>query len=254
MSTKRILGLTIFGVLLIAAAISVMLLTSFLRQDSGAVRLPDTPMPAERPERPEPDALDRVVVNPDTIQAVVSSLDRPATFMREIEIESFWEGGQATFEVSVSVSGGMTSLSILTPAGAERRVIVTPEREYVWYRGDRTAFVRNVGAGGDGRRIADEYQMLLTYEDILTFDRNDIIDAGYIEYAGEVCVFAVYRSPHLGNMRTYYISLELGLVIAVIEYDANGNQIYRMTAGECFIGEIDPAAFILPDGTVLLEG
>ena len=252
MSTKRILGITIFGILIIIAAISVMLLASFMLRDSNTIRLPDTSAPAEIPSETQPDTLDRIEVNPDTIQAVVSTLSRPESFSREVQIESFWEGGQSVNDISVTVLGNMTSLRILPSVGVEKRIIVTPETEYIWYRGDRTPYIRNVRSSGDNFRAADEYQMLHTFEDILTLRSEDIIDAGYTDLDGEVSVYAMYLSREFAYMRIYYISLELGLIIAAVEYDANGTLVYRMTSGETIIGRVDPTAFVLPDGTDLV--
>ena len=80
-----------------------------------------------------------------------------------------------------------------------------------------------------------------------------IIDAGYTEYNDEYCIYAVYLSPLLGYRRTYFLSLDLGLVIASEEVDSTGTLIYRMIAHDTVTGEADPTDFTLPDGT-LLEG
>jgi hypothetical protein len=94
--------------------------------------------------------------------------------------------------------------------------------------------------------------MLVTYEDLLELDKELIIDAGYASFNDEYCVYAVYRSPLLNNTGVFYISLDQGLVINAEEYDGSGNLIYSMTAGECVMNKVDPAAFTLPDGTVLV--
>jgi len=253
MSTKRVLGITIFGVILIIAAISVMLISLFIRRDSDAVQLPVTSAPAGTQNGSEHDTLDRIEVNRETIQVVVSTLSRPEVFSREVLIESFWEGGYAVNSINVSVFGGMTSLRILPSVGIERRIIVTPETEYIWYRGDRAPFIRYISPSGDDQRAADEYQMLFTFEDILSLDSDDILDAGYYEQDGELSVFAVMHSKALGYIRTYYISLEHGLIIAAVEYDTNDTIVYRMAAGDTLVGEVDPTAFILPDGTDLAQ-
>jgi len=253
MSTKRILTIAIAGALLIVAAIGAMLLSSYIGRDSEAVRLPDTPTSTERPNTPTPDALDRVEVTRDTVQAVVSTLSRPEAYSRELVIESLWDGGLATHAISVTVSGGVTSLSTSPPPGIEKRIIVTPDTLYIWYTGDRTPFIGDIGAAGDAHRTSDEWQMLATYEDIIGLDSSDITDAGYTEYNGEYCVYAVYTTRLLGHSRVYYISSELGLVIAAKEFDSKGTLIYTMAAGECRIGEADPGAFTLPDGTVLID-
>ncbi|MCL2226834.1 MAG: hypothetical protein FWB97_04315 [Oscillospiraceae bacterium] len=252
MSTKRVLSITIFGLLLIATAIGAMLLFPRLNRDSAAVELPDTPMTIDRPSEAEPDALSRVEVNRDTIQAVVSTLlPRPAVYSREVIIDSFWEGGQATFAISTTVKNGNTSLHIFPPVGQEKRIIVTPDALYIWYVGDDAPFVSLPASGGDSTRAADEWQMLATFEDILRLRQNDIVDAGFTEFDGEVSVFALYRTPGLGNLRRHYISIDLGLVVAVREYDASGMLIYAMTAGEAQVGIANPEAFTLPDGTLV---
>jgi len=251
MSTKRIVIITVIGIAIIAAALCVILLSSYLNRESEEVALPETPVETERPNGNGTDTLDRVVVNRDTIQDVISSFVRPDTYSRDVLIESFWEGGQAVYQIRASVMGGMTSLRTQPPIGIEKRIIVTEDTLFIWYIGDRYPFVGDVGSAGDESRTADEWQMLITYEDILRLDKSDIIDAGYTQYDGVDCIYAVYLSPLLGNKRTYYVSLDLGLVIAAEEYDKNGAHIYSMRANDCLVGEVDPDAFLLPDGTDL---
>ena len=252
MSTKRIILITVFGVLLIVAVIGVMLLSSFLRRDNDTVQLPVAAPPIERPKEHEPDAVDSVEVTRDTIQAVISTLSRPSTYSRDVVVENFWSGGRAEYIINVYVKNGITSLRTTTPLGIDKRIVVTNDTLYIWYRGDRDFYAGIIDSTGDEHRKADEWQMLVTFEDILELDKNYIVDAGYTEYEGEDCVYAVYLSPLLGYSRTYYVSLEIGLVIAAEEYDETGELIYSMTAGESFVGDIDSAMFTLPDGTELL--
>ena len=253
MSTKRIIAITVIGVAIIAAALSVILLTSYLYRDSEEVPLPGTPVATDRPGGSGSDAIDRVEVNQDTIQDVVSSLNRPDIYSRDVVIESYWEGGQAVFSIRVSVVDGMTALQSVPQVGIEKSIIVSRDTLYIWYDGDSQPFIGGAGSSGDETRAADEWQMLITYEDILGLDKRDIIDAGYTEYDDDDCIFAVYLSPLLGHTRTYYVSIDLGLVISAEELDKTGVLIYNMKAGPCLIGEVDPGAFVLPDGTDLLQ-
>jgi hypothetical protein len=252
MSTKRILGIAFFGVLFIVAVIGVMLLTTFLSRDNDEVQLPDISAPTERPGEPGTDALNRVEVTRETVQIVVSTLlPRPVTYSRDVLIESFWENGHAAYNINVSVDADFTSLRIIPPVGIEKRIIVTPENLYIWYRGDRAPYIGDHDSSGDEHRTSDEYQMLITFEDILGLDINYIVEADYTIYEGEECIYVVYLSPIFGYTVRYYISIDLGLVIAAEEYDETGELIYRMVAGECIVGEVDPAVFTLPDGTDL---
>jgi len=249
MSTKRILGITIFGLLIIAATIAAMLLLSSLRRESAAIMLPETPLVSERPSGAEHDDLSRVEVGRDTIQDILSTLKRPEVYSRNVIVESFWEDGSALFDIDVSVKNHITSIQVTPPVGFVRRTIVTPDAVYIWEDGDSTMYVGRSSAVGTGQLPADEWQMLLTFESIDLLNVNDIVDAGYTEVDGDLYFFVVYHSPLLGNLRTYYISLELGLIVSVREYDDNGRLIYTMSAGEPSIGYVSEDAFILPDGT-----
>jgi len=253
MSSKRILGITAFGVLLIVAVIGVMLLVTYFRHESGVVNLPETVVTAEIPDGTEPDTLDRVEVTPGTVQAVVSTLVRPDVYSRIIKVESFWDDGQVSYTIHVAVYSGFTSIRTVMPAGGEKYVIVTPDTLYIWYADDVSFFIGERGTLGDDYRIADEFQMIDAYEDILDLDRDCITNAGYTVYRDDDCIYIEYLSPFFGYLRKYYVSIGLGLVIAVEEYDETGRLVYSMTAGECLVGEVDPAAFTLPDGTNVLD-
>ncbi|MCL2201496.1 MAG: hypothetical protein FWB75_05980 [Oscillospiraceae bacterium] len=253
MSNKRILGITIFGIMLIGAAIGVLLLTSYLGRDSAAIELPETPVMAERPGGPVPDELTRIEVNRETVQAVIYNLSRPQVYSRDVVIESFWDGGQAVFTIGVNTYYGNTSLFISPPVGPHRRIIVTGAHLYIWYEGDAAPFVGIPSPQGDGVRTADEWNMLLTFENIMNLNGNDIIDAGITEHLGEICLFVVYNSAELGNTRRYYVSVDLGLVISAEVHDFEGRLIYKMTAGEASIGLVRHGAFTLPDGTEVID-
>ena len=251
MSTRRILVVMIFGILFIAALVGVMLLTSYLRRDYDPVPLPEISAPAVAPGNNAPDMLSSIKVTRENIQEVVSTLSRPESYSRDITIESFWEGGQAGYSINASVAGGFTSLRTVSSTGIEKRILITPDTIYIWYRGDRTPYIGNAGTAGDDLKDADEYQMLVTYEDVLDLDKNYILDAGYTRFGDEECVYAEYREPWLGYIMKYYVSIDLGLIVGAEEYDVTGALVYRMSAGECAF-EIDAAAFTLPDGTELL--
>jgi len=248
MSTKRILGISVFGVLVIVISIGLTLYLSYLERDIEPVRLPEAPVAERSPPAPQPDTLDRVEVTKENVQAVISTLSRPGIYSRNIKVESYWDGGYAWYTVSAAVRNDMTSLRIHPYSGIEKRIIVTPDRLYIWYRGDISPYIGDHSSNGDELRAADEWQMMITYEDILNAGPGDITDAGYTERDGAESIFAVYRSPLLGYIMTCYISIDLGLVTEAEEYDEAGELVYRMTTDGFVADYTDPAFFILPDG------
>ena len=255
MSTKRILIISAIGVLFIAVFVGVMLIASYMGRVSTTVQLPETVSAPVIPSEAVTDTLDRVEVNRETVQDVVATLSRPDTYSREVIIELYSESGQAVYNISVNTDGGITSLRVRPSVGEEKRIIITPETLYIWTAGDREPYSNPYypGVHGDAARTSDEWQMMVSFEDLLAMDAGDIIDAGYIEFGGENCVYAVYLTPLFGYTGKYHISIELGLLTGAEEYDSSGALIYRMTAGECTIGESDAADFALPDGTSVVK-
>jgi len=242
MSTKRMLGIAIFGVVFIAAVIGLMMLTSYFQLDDGAFELPETPTEDPPASAETHDGLSLVEVTPETVQEVIKTLYRPESYSRDIIVEI----GGARVDVSVSVIYGVTALRNSMPGGMVRRVIVTADTLYIWYEGDDMPRISRPGVG----RGADEWQMIVTYEDVLELAPGDIIEAGFTRHLGELCIYAVYRSPLLGYFRRYYISVIDGLVIGATEHDETGALVYQMTAGPT--GGADPTKFILPDGASVI--
>jgi hypothetical protein len=253
MSTKRLLLITLFGVLFIVALVSLTLLLPNFGDDGQILPIPEPAATPPPPAENQQDDINRIEITRENVQAVVSALERPQEFSREVVVENFWDGGQSVFHFNVSVHSGVTSI-ISTPQqdnGRTRRVIVAQNYHYIWYEGEDEPFIGTIDFIGDPLRIADEWHMLFTYEDLLTLDASLIIDAGITEFEGEYCIFVIYESPLLGMLRTYYISITHGLVVAVSEYNQDGIQVYRMSSGS--LEEVDMYAFLLPDGTSVVH-
>ena len=246
MSTKRILGITVFGVIFIAIIVGLTLGVSFFIGDDGVIELPGPLEPAPEPRPAENHALPRVEVTADTVQEIIATLNRPETYSRDIIIERFWEDGSAQQHIHTAVTGEVMSLRTDSPEGAERRVIVTADKVYIWYSGDSVPFSSYIGAAGNA---ADEWRAIFTYEDVLALAPADIIETGFTQFGGEPCIYVVHRSPQFGHIIRYYVSIELGLLVGAQEYNHAGELVYRMTVGRTTVGVADPSAFILPDGS-----
>ena len=251
MSTKRILGITAFSVLLVAAIVGFLLFDFVFGRDSYAIPLPQQPIAAATPQPPAPYETDRIEVTRENAQAVISTLSRLENYSRSIRVTTFWENGQAEFNFNVTVYGEAASIVSNSQANPQRHIIIANNRHYIWHAGETDVFVGYVDLLGGAIRAADEWQMLVVFEDVLEVNPYDITDAGHTVFEGIGCIFITYATPLLGFLRTYYISIEHGLVIAAFEYDQSGQLIYEMRAGE--IQYVDMDAFLLPDGTNALN-
>ena len=251
MSTKRILGITAFSVLLIAAIVGFMLFDFLFGRDSYAIPLPQQPAAVTAPQLPAQYEVGGIEITRENAQAVISTLSRLQNYSRNVRVQTFWEGGQADFYFNVTIYGEAASIISNSQARAQRHVIIANDRHYIWHSGENQPFVGYFDALGSAERAADEWQMLVTFEDVLQVSPYDIIDAGHTIFDDIGCIFISYRTPLLGFLRTYYISIEHGLVIAAFEYDQHGFLTYEMRAGA--VGHADMDAFLLPDGSNALN-
>lgn len=249
MKNRKIGKFTAAGFVGLIVLVVLILLSNSLRRSSHIV-LPDTIQPTEDSSTMESGAegaITPIVVTPETVQAAIESLHRPANYRRSITVERLWSGGSGTSEITVSVSGGWTRTDA-TPAGQQTRHTLTDgETTYIWY-GKQT----RVYSCPAGEISADEEQGISTYEDVLALPVNQIEKADYRDLSGVNCIYVETGEDEDGYVLRYWVSVDTGL-LAAAEWLKNGETIYRM--GSPALDSTGPATadFTLPDGTVLTE-
>lgn len=229
-------------VVLMAAALAylVLRLSPNASVDTPAVILP-TPT-AESDSRPngasEPE--NRVIaVTPETVQTAVGMLARAGSYSRMIIAETFWTGGSAVRSINVAVSGERARLTVSDSHGV-KNVLISGDELWIWYPDSNRVYT-----GPAGGSAADEYQSLLTYEDILRLDPASITDAGYVDYNGDNCIFAEYTDGELGYVSRFWVSVNTGLLMGSETSDGD-MLIYRMNSSVPDISTPDESVFEPP--------
>lgn len=230
----------------IAVISIIMLIIGAAQRVPVEFPLPDTSVQGSAPPESVTDngsGPARIAVTTSNVQRVIATLSRPAYYSRDIMIENFWADGNAVYNLSSAVSDGSFSLR-RTAGGITRNIVISGGKLYIWYTGDREPYIGEVA---DMRSAADEFAMLLTYEDVVALDPTAISDAGYADYNGDDCVYVTFTSGEFGYSTTCYVSVSLGLLVGAVSYDGE-EQIYKMTTGECNLAVPDAALFVPPNG------
>ena len=124
----------------------------------------------------------RVEVTTETVAGVVATLSRPASYYRELTVETFWSGGSSASQVQVWTDGGWSHSRQLLPSGVVRHDLTGEGTLYYWY--DGSSLYKQAPAD---ERSSDLAQHIPTYEDVLELE--EIAAAGY-ENRGELpCVY-----------------------------------------------------------------
>ena len=212
-------------VMIAAVLLAVVLLIGGGGNDTPQVILPSPVAVATATPQPETDdATEDNGVSVSTVQAVIAAMERKDTYMRSLSIFDYWSGGSTQRLVSVWVEGDKMRLLISLSDGDQKNILMRDGKMWIWY--DDTSSVYESTRGTESG-MTDELQGIITYEDILELDTENILDAGYEEYLGEPCVYAEYTDGALGYVTKAYISVQSGLLTGASIYD--GDQlIYSM--------------------------
>ena len=244
---KRTQKLVTWSIVILVVLVVLLMLMSNLRRSSRVV-LPDTSTSAgDSAEQPSGGSAIQVVeVTPETVQAAIATLHRPAAYSRSVTVEYLWNGGSSTSEITASVSGGWSRTDRTLPDGQTRHTITNGETTYIWYNSEADVFT-----GPAGEISPDAEQTIPTYEDVLALPPEQIAQADYRMVSDVRCIYVETAEDDWGYVQRYWVSVDTGL-LAVAERLQDGETVYRMAALTVDETAPDAKTFTLPDGTALI--
>ncbi len=188
---------------------------------------------------PEP-TQSAITVDADTVQSALRTLSRADSYSRTITAESFWSGGSSSQSIEVAVRSGSTRLTVSAEGAPTKNILIADGEKWIWYSDSDQVFHGDAAAAD-----ADQYQTLLSYEDILELDRNCILEASYDQFDGRMCIFVRYTSGSFGYESRAHIDVASGLLISLETYD-EGRLIYRMVSSQPDLSTPDESVFVHP--------
>ncbi len=173
------------------------------------------------------DSLEYATVTSENVQAVLATLNRVQSYSRTVVIEDFWQSGSSVSELEVYVDGD--SALVRTREGEQTANTLLLDGDlYMWYTGMSDVFEGKYDA--ENPQSYDKYLRSISYEDVLGVDKEDIDEAGYVNYADESCIYVVWTSGSFRYSSHVYVSLATGLLVGAEKYDGN-ELIYRASYG-----------------------
>jgi hypothetical protein len=158
-----------------------------------------------------------VTVNCETVQTVIAYLSRCEAYSREYTVTNYCQGDSAQSDVKVWQSGENTRITIKQD-DISKNILFRDSTVYIWYDDDPSAVFSSSTDGYDLQSL-DRSSRLVLYEDLLSADSEQIIDAGYVENSGENCIFAEYMSEDSYYVNRVYVSVSTGLLVAAEVYE-----------------------------------
>ena len=242
---------TVMAVVIIAVVLAAVLYSFFLNLFGSTPHL----------ELPDPNASQSVdpvgsesgrpggvsvEVTPQTVQSLISALERYESYRRTVTVEYFAAGQPVgTVTAQVWADGDWVRSDATLGSGAVEHSIAGDARLWLWYDSGPKVY-----SGPAADRAAELSQRLPAYEDVLALDKKSITAAGYEERDGQPCVY-VEAETSPGRVERYWVSETSGLLVAA-EMEENGEAVYSMSSRDV-VSPLDQreGIFTLPDGTEL---
>ncbi len=254
MGARKITLFAITAAVIIAAVVLIALYYSGIDKGNRQINLPDVHTTDSGSTGTgngdlTSGTIKYIEVTPDNVQDVIETIakmSKPDSYYRKLLVAKMWEGGSASFDIETWIGINASRTNITYSDGTVKNIVISEGNIYVWY-GEETEYfrVKQSDLLGDDTHLIDEFQMISTYEDILALEKNDIADAGYVEYEGAQCIFVKTSENELGYTDIYYVSLSNGLLAAAETLDGDFS-VYRMLAVETDLTAPDEDAFVLP--------
>lgn len=187
------------------------------------------------------DQISLIRITKETVQKVIAeTLQRPDSYSAQLTTITYWSGGSGTTESQIYVRGGVTRADSKQPDGSVRHMLSDGEVIAIWYDQQTEYYWGNLG-----NISVDSELHIPSYEDISKLSQQQIREADYGEYGGQVCIFV--HTEEEGYERRYYIRIEDGLLIGTETYE-QGTLCHAAILGK--VDTTEPAAelFLLPDG------
>lgn len=191
------------------------------------------------------DGFNALSVSPQTVQAAISTLSRPAAYERVQTVETFWSAGKSTSTAQVAVSGGKIRIDATLSDSSVLHTLINGESAAVWY--DDEMVWRKLRTSSFS---SDSLQRMPTYETVLELSVAQIEQAEYCEKDGIWCIRIQTRPDAEGYADAYWVSSKSGLLLSA-ERTFHGDLIYRFTASEPESKTPNESLFLLPDGSEL---
>lgn len=183
-------------------------------------------------------------IQPDTVQALIASIERPDAYSRKYRVHIFYTGGdgEAEAEVSLFRKGGQYRITH-TQNGRTRDTLFSDGNMYWW--NDSTSGYKSAALSELDPNTLDMHARLILYEELLEIPVEDILEASSKTLLNEICIFVEYRHSDRYVYRLY-VSVEKGLLVAA-EVLEDGKIVYSLESESAEIGVPTDDKFVPPE-------
>ena len=120
MDAKKRTRVAILIALIMVAAVFGSFAYSLYTLRTARISLPDRQPDSSSPAPSYQDQVQRVEIEPATVQAAIASLERADSYYRQLTVRTYWPGGSGSTTSQCWVDGGYTQTRTVLPTGQVR--------------------------------------------------------------------------------------------------------------------------------------
>lgn len=187
-----------------------------------------------------------VTIDKTNVKSIISAMARPNEYFSETQSILSHKSGSATYTRRRWVRGSLSRVDLVSSYHSQSmHYVYTADKVYMWRSGNSTYYT-----AAKGEFEPDDAQMMMSYEDILTAEDENIVKAELSTYDNTPCIYAELKSPHTGYTEHYWVSATTGLLLHGETLNKDKTVIYSITTTQTDISEQSPDNFKLPDGKI----
>lgn len=208
--------------------------------------VPEYPPELHTIEGNEAETAIPVTVDRTNVKSIVAAMNRPVEYFSETQSVLSHSSGSATYSRQKWVKGELSRVDILSSQRSSSiHYVYTKEHIFVWRPGDRTYY-----KAARGSFEPDDAQMMMSYEDIVSANDEDIVTSQLTMYDGASCIYAEVKNPDTGYTERYWVSYSTGLLVFGQTLDESGTVVYSITTTQTDVSPQNTETFRLPDGSL----
>ena len=208
--------------------------------------VPEHPPEFRSPDSGKPADTEAIVVDKTNVKNIIAAIKRPEEYFSETRSTISHESGSASFARQKWVKGNLSRIDVFSSVSSQNpsaHYIYTADLIYAWRPGERTPYKT-----ARGSFEPDDEQMMMSYEDIISANVNDITTAQLTMYDGVSCIYAEVKNPSNNYTNRYWVSYSTGLLVFGQSLNRDGKVVYSVTATQTDVSPQSMDSFRLPNG------
>lgn len=181
-------------------------------------------------------------IEPETLSALLQNINRAPQYFHEFLADEFSDDGNSSTIYKIWYNGSDYKIIEEKPGSPAKHMLIKDNTSTVWYSDNIKARYKGTPPAAG---IAELFQGIATYDQLITLSPEQIISAEFANYQGSAGMYIEYIQGGFGYIHKIYVSIDSGLILSAEIFDGE-ILIYSMSSLDYSNEAPDKAVFVTP--------